>query len=48
MDILAENLPNLVFKHLIEDELFSHFDFVMANDINGLLHDGLLEIMEKY
>lgn len=45
---LADNLPNVVYSHLVEDELFSHLDFLWAIDLNDLVNNYVIDLLAKY
>lgn len=48
VDQLTESLPNVVHKYLIEDEEFTHLDFMLAVDVNTLVHDEIVALMKNY
>ncbi|KAJ8922567.1 hypothetical protein NQ315_007597 [Exocentrus adspersus] len=45
---LANQLPNVVLKNLIEWELFNHIDFVLARDVKTLLNDDVIKLLNVY
>nr|XP_050855587.1 lipase 3-like [Vespula vulgaris] len=45
---LSKRLPNLVTCEAVPYECFSHFDFVVANDVKTLLYDRLLNLMKEF
>ncbi|CAK1547640.1 unnamed protein product [Leptosia nina] len=45
---LTSKLPNLIELYTVENENWSHFDFVYARDIKTLILPKLLSLIEKY
>ncbi|KAL2713861.1 lipase 3 [Vespula squamosa] len=45
---LSKRLSNLVTCEAVPYECFSHFDFVIANDVKTLLYDRLLNLMKQF
>lgn len=48
VEAMAEKLPNIVEKHLMEDEEWSHADFLTAIDVKQELYDRLLRLLQQY
>lgn len=46
--MLAEKLPNLVHKYVVEDEEFTHLDFGIAINAVKLVYEKLLDVLDKY
>lgn len=47
VDRLAEELPNVVEKHLIEYDYFNHMDFIVATDIVSLLYFDVINKLNE-
>ncbi|KAK9878702.1 hypothetical protein WA026_023401 [Henosepilachna vigintioctopunctata] len=45
---LEEMLSNVVYKHLVEDELFNHADFLFAKDSIELVYSHMVKLMKQY
>ncbi|XP_053607252.1 lipase 1-like [Plodia interpunctella] len=45
---LADNLPNVIDRIIMERFSFTHFDFIWGIDVKEQLYDKLLEIMLSY
>lgn len=48
MEELAEELGNCVYKYLVEDDRFNHFDFVYHKNAGQLLYKHVAEFMRGY
>lgn len=44
---MAEELPNVVEKHLIEYDYFNHMDFIVATDIVSLLYFDVINKLNE-
>lgn len=43
VETLANQLPNIVHKHLVEHKQYSHFDFVWGKDLGLWLNDHVVK-----
>lgn len=48
VDQLYHELSHVVLKYKITLESFNHLDFLWAIDINSLLHDRVIDMMDRY
>ncbi|XP_058444935.1 lipase 1-like [Malaya genurostris] len=44
---LQQELPNLVGSYPVPDKLFSHIDFILANNVKQVLYDEVVRNVEK-
>ncbi|KAJ8952380.1 hypothetical protein NQ318_014471 [Aromia moschata] len=48
VDRLAEKLPNVVKKHLVDNDKFNHGDFLIAKDVVPLLYSHIVDVVNEY
>ncbi|XP_045483639.1 lipase 1-like isoform X2 [Harmonia axyridis] len=48
MDDLSKELGNCVYKFIVEDDKFNHFDFVYHTNVRDMLYKHVLDFMKKY
>ena len=47
-DLLVNELPNVVFDHLVELDGWTHIDFIAAMDADVLVYDYILHLLSNY
>ena len=48
IDLLVNELPNVVFDHLVEIEGWTHADYIVAMDADVLVYDYVLNLIQNY
>ena len=48
IDLLVNELPNVVFDHLVEIDGWTHADYIVAMDADVLVYDYILDILKDY
>ena len=46
--MLVDELPNIVYKHMVDYEKWNHMDFLVAKDAHTLVYPYIFEQMEQY
>ncbi|KAF2885018.1 hypothetical protein ILUMI_21134 [Ignelater luminosus] len=47
-ETLCARIPNCVYKHKIPSRNFSHFDFVLAENVLSLVYEKVFYLLDKY
>ena len=48
IDLLVNELPNVVFDHLVEIEGWTHADYIAAMDADVLVYDYVLDLIQNH
>ena len=47
VDLLAKNLPNVLYNYQVELKGFGHLDFILRTDAKSFVYDKVIDTMNK-